>query len=116
LSQPYIAIDTDLDTAHREEEVQRLQLTIERLTLEKQELEARAAAQAETCQELQEANDSLSARTLALAGEATTAAENTRRQLQGQLTECQKALDQAQEEIAMLQDRNMTMMERQAEM
>jgi predicted methyltransferase len=94
----------------------RLQQSVERITAEKQELEARAAAQAETCLELQDANEVLSARTLTLADEAAAATEKTRRQMEAQLTECQASLDRAQEEIVMLQDRNMTMMERQAEM
>jgi chromosome segregation ATPase len=101
-----------LNTFRREDEVQPLQNTIERITAEKRELEASAAEQAETCRQLQEANDTLSARTLSLAEEAASSADNVK----GQLVECQRALENAQEEIANLSTRNMTMMERQAEL
>jgi hypothetical protein len=54
-----------------------------------------AAAQAETCEQLTEANNTLSARTLALAEEAASAPD----QLKKQLAEMKAALDNAQAEV-----------------
>jgi ElaB/YqjD/DUF883 family membrane-anchored ribosome-binding protein len=65
---------------------------------------------------LQDSNDMLSARTLTLAEEAVSAADNVRKQMEGQLEKSQKALDEAQEQVANLSTRNFTMMERQAEL
>jgi uncharacterized phage infection (PIP) family protein YhgE len=93
-----------------------LQKDVERLTSAKQDLEASAAEQAETCRQLQDSNDMLSARTLTLAEEAVSAADNVRKQMEGQLEKSQKALDEAQEQVANLSTRNFTMMERQAEL
>jgi len=58
-----------------------------------------AAEQAETCRQLTEANNSLSARTLTLAEEAASAPEMVRKQLEGQLAECKAALNAAQDEV-----------------
>jgi hypothetical protein len=55
----------------------------------------------------------LRARTLTLAEEAVSAADNVRKQMEGQ---SQKALDEAQEQVTDLSTRNFTMMERQAEL
>lgn len=96
--------------------MQGLQRTVERISAEKQELESSATEQAETCRQLQEANDTLSARTLTLAEEAATAAENAKKQIDAQLAQTQKALNEAQDEIANLSTRNFAMMERQAEL
>ena len=52
---------------HRDEEVQQLQETIDQIMAEKLEIEAQAAEQAETCRQLTEANNTLSARMLSLA-------------------------------------------------
>jgi len=73
--------------------------TIERLTAERRELEMLAAEQGEQCRQLQEANNTLSARTLTLAEEAAQAPEIVRKHLESQLAECKRALDAAQDEI-----------------
>lgn len=70
------------------------------LESEKRQLENLAAEQAETCVQLNEANNSLSARTLTLAEEAAKAPEMVRKQLEAQLNECRKALDVAKAEVA----------------
>lgn len=72
---------------------------IERVSNEKTEVEMLAAEQAETCRQLTEANNTLSARTLTLAEEAASAPEMVRKQLEGQLTECRAALERAQGEV-----------------
>lgn len=58
-----------------------------------------AAEQAETCRQLTEANNTLSARTLTLAEEAASAPEKIKRQLEAQLAECKASLELAQDEI-----------------
>ncbi|KDR84053.1 hypothetical protein GALMADRAFT_262408 [Galerina marginata CBS 339.88] len=70
-----------------QEELQLLHDTIERLTSEKHELEALAGEQAETCRQLTEANNTLSARTLTLAEEAAAAPEMVRKILEVQIGE-----------------------------
>lgn len=72
---------------------------IERVSNEKTEVEMLAAEQAETCRQLTEANNTLSARTLTLAEEAASAPEMVRKQLEGQLAECRAALERAQGEV-----------------
>lgn len=84
---------------YRQDEVQRLQDAIDRITAEKLEVEMHAAEQAETCRQLTEANNTLSARTLTLAEEAASAPEMVRKQLEGQLTECRATLEAAQKEV-----------------
>ncbi|KAH7887374.1 Up-regulated during septation-domain-containing protein [Phlebopus sp. FC_14] len=80
-------------------EVLDLQTAVDRLIAEKRELEMHAADQAETCKQLTEVNNTLSAKTLTLAEEAASAPEKVRRQLEGQLAECKEALRKAQEEV-----------------
>jgi chromosome segregation ATPase len=99
-----------------ESDVHKLQLQIDRVQQERLEIEQRAAEQAETTRQLSEANDTLSARALALAQEAATAGDGARRQLDTQLADLKAALAKAQEEAAVLQERNMTMTFQQAEM
>lgn len=82
-----------------QDEVQELQDAVERITSEKQEVEMLAAEQAETCRQLTEANNTLSARALTLAEEAAMAPEAVRKQLEGQLVEWRAALGKAQEEV-----------------
>jgi chromosome segregation ATPase len=72
---------------------------IEQLTAEKHDIESSAAEQAETCRQLTEANNSLSARTLTLAEEAASAPERIRKQLEAQISEREKALEKAEAEI-----------------
>ncbi|KAG6850194.1 hypothetical protein H0H93_016623 [Arthromyces matolae] len=81
------------------EETQHLQNSLERIENEKRQLEMLAAEQAETCAQLTEANNTLSARTLTLAEEAATAPEKVRKQLEAQLSETRTALEKAQDEI-----------------
>lgn len=59
----------------------------------------RAVDQAEICRQLTETNNTLSAKTLALAQEVASAPEIVRKQLGEELEECRKALREAQEEV-----------------
>lgn len=58
-----------------------------------------AAEQAETCKQLSDANNTLSARTLTLAEEVTFAPEMVRKHLEGQISELKTALEKAEVEI-----------------
>lgn len=80
-------------------EIQDLQAVVDRAVAEKRDVEMHAADQAETCRQLTEANNTLSAKTLSLAQEAASAPEIVRKQLEGQLDECRKALREAQEDV-----------------
>ncbi|KAJ7223959.1 Up-regulated during septation-domain-containing protein [Mycena rebaudengoi] len=80
-------------------EVATLQSAVERVSAEKRDVETRAAEQAATCTQLTEANNALSAKTLALAEEAASAPEAVRKQLEGQLAEVRSALDDARAEV-----------------
>ncbi|KAJ7129229.1 Up-regulated during septation-domain-containing protein [Mycena epipterygia] len=95
--------DRNMDLANKvsslQNEVTTLQGTIERISAEKRDVEVRAAEQAVTCSQLTEANNTLSAKTLALAEEAASAPEVVRRQLETQLSEVRAALDTAQAEV-----------------
>jgi hypothetical protein len=62
-------------------------------------LELQIADRAETCKNLQDANNTLSARTLALAEEVATAPEAMRIKMEAQLTEVRRQLKEAQEEV-----------------
>jgi chromosome segregation ATPase len=84
---------------YSEEEIRRCQIIIDRLESDKRQLENLAAEQAETCAQLNEANNTLSARTLTLAEEAAKAPEMVRKQLESQLNEYRKALDAAKGEV-----------------
>lgn len=99
------------DIQYREDELQRLQLAVDRITAEKREVESSAAEQAESLRHLQGINDTLSARTLGLAEEAAAAGEAARKKMESQLAECQKSLEQAEEEIGIMQERNMSLLE-----
>ncbi|KAL0950197.1 hypothetical protein HGRIS_010189 [Hohenbuehelia grisea] len=85
--------------ASLQEEMQKLQDTVDRLMAEKLEIETQAAEQAETCQQLTEANNTLSARALTLAEEAASAPEMVKKQLDAQLSECRASLEAAQKEL-----------------
>lgn len=76
-----------------------MQETVEQLQAEKQELETQAAAQAETCAQLTEANATLSARALTMANEAASNTDGVRRQLEKQLSECKAALAKVKDEL-----------------
>ncbi|KAG6332223.1 hypothetical protein ID866_6867 [Astraeus odoratus] len=84
-------------------EIEELRAAVESATADKREIETHAAEQAETCRQLTEANNALSAKTLALAQEAATAPEAVRKQFDAQLTECKEKLRQAEEEIHAMQ-------------
>ena len=66
---------------------------------EKREVESHAAEQAETCRQLTEANNTLSARALSLAEEVASAPGAVRNELEKQLASCRSELQKAQEEI-----------------
>ncbi|KAJ3740985.1 Up-regulated during septation-domain-containing protein [Lentinula detonsa] len=68
-------------------ELQGLQEVVDRISAAKSDIEIQAAEQAETCRQLTEANNTLSARALALAEEAAQAPEMIRRQMQKELDE-----------------------------
>ena len=72
-----------------------LEETIERIQLEKRDIEAQAAAQADTCRQLTQTNSVLSAKTLRLAEEAASTPSGIRQQLE----ECQAKLQKANQEI-----------------
>ena len=59
--------------------MQWLHETLERLQAEKLEIETQAAAQAETCAQLTEANNTLSAKALLMADEAASTTDSVRR-------------------------------------
>ncbi|KAL5507937.1 hypothetical protein ACEPAH_5555 [Sanghuangporus vaninii] len=80
-------------------EIVELQESIGKVTSEKRELEVQAAEQAETCRQLTEANNMLSARALSLAEEVASAPETIRSQLEKQLSDCRSELQKAEEEI-----------------
>jgi chromosome segregation ATPase len=83
----------------RHDEVRTLQEAVDRITAEKHEIEKQLALQRETCRQLTQANNTLSARALTLAEEAANAPEKIRKELMAQLTECKAKLQEAQEEL-----------------
>lgn len=83
----------------RQEELQWLQESVERLQAEKLDIETQAAEQAETCVQLQEANNKLSARALIMAEEAASATDSVRKQFEAQLAEANSSLSKAREEM-----------------
>ncbi|KAK0206871.1 Up-regulated during septation-domain-containing protein [Desarmillaria ectypa] len=82
-----------------EDEMHRLQDSVDMITSQKLEIEMQAAEQAETCRQLTEANNTLSARALTLAEEAASAQEAIKKQLEAQLAESRTALKAAQEQL-----------------
>ncbi|OCH95907.1 hypothetical protein OBBRIDRAFT_444192 [Obba rivulosa] len=82
-----------------QDEVQRLQEAVERIRAEKLEVETHAAEQAETCRQLTDANNTLSARALSLASDAASVSDSVRKQLETQLAECNASLTKATDEI-----------------
>lgn len=83
----------------RQNEIFELREAIDKVTVEKREVEMQAAEQAETCRQLTDANNTLSARALALAQEAAAAPEAVRSQLEKQLADCRSELEKAQKDI-----------------
>lgn len=83
----------------RQDELHFLQDTVERLQAEKLEIETHAAAQADTCAQLTDANNKLSANALLMADEAASNTDSIRRQLESQLAECKTALSKVTEEL-----------------
>lgn len=92
-----------------------MQDTLDRITLEKLEVETHAAEQAETCAQLTDANNTLSARALTLADEAASAQDNVRNRMEVQLAELNAALAKAKAEIESMrqsqQSQQMALME-----
>ncbi|TDL29674.1 hypothetical protein BD410DRAFT_798205 [Rickenella mellea] len=82
-----------------QDEVDALQETVDRILVEKRNLEKQIAEQAETNRQLSEANNTLSAKALTLAAEAAAAPEALKKQLEKDLAECKMALEKAQEEL-----------------
>ncbi|KAI6100175.1 Up-regulated during septation-domain-containing protein [Pisolithus sp. B1] len=89
-------------------EIEELRASVERAVTDKREIEMHAADQAETCRQLTEANNALSAKTLALAQEAAAAPEAVRKQLESQVSECREKLRKAEEEIHAMQTSEQT--------
>jgi hypothetical protein len=83
----------------RQDELNSLQEAVDRIRSEKQELETQAAAQAETCAQLTEANAALSARALTMANEAASNTDTVRRQLETQLSDCRSSLAKVKDEL-----------------
>ena len=84
---------------HRLDEVVQLQEAFDRLEAEKRELEEQAVEQAETCRQLTASNASLSAQSLSLAEEITSATNAVRKQMETQLAQAGSRLAKANEEI-----------------
>ncbi|KAH9948730.1 Up-regulated during septation-domain-containing protein [Amylocystis lapponica] len=82
-----------------QDEVQRLQDAVDRILVEKLDVETQAAEQAETCRQLTDANNTLSARALMLASDAASDSDSVRKQMDAQLAECKASLARAEEEI-----------------
>jgi hypothetical protein len=72
---------------------------MERAQREKRQLEMKATEQAINLQNLTDANSALSARTLALANEVTTAPETMRIKLEAQLAEVRRQLKESMDEL-----------------
>lgn len=85
-----------------------MQETLERLQAEKLEIETQAAQQAETCAQLTEANNQLSAKALLMANEAASTTDSVRRQLDTQLSEARMALAKAKDELESVQQSQQT--------
>lgn len=81
------------------DEVAQLQEVVDQLATEKRELEEQAAEQAEICNQLTAANASLSAHSLSLADEITSATNAVRKQMEAQLAVVESQLVKANEEI-----------------
>ncbi|THH02164.1 hypothetical protein EW026_g656 [Hermanssonia centrifuga] len=90
--------------AELQDELQWLQETVERLQAEKLDIETQAAEQAETCAQLTEANNKLSARALIMAEESASSNDSVRRQLESQLAECNASLSKTKEEIESMRE------------
>ncbi|KAF9814377.1 hypothetical protein IEO21_05111 [Rhodonia placenta] len=97
-----------LTSSHSEDEAQYLQEQVDRITAEKLEIETQAAEQAETCRQLTDANNTLSARALTLASDAADAGDSVRKQMEVQLAECNTALERAKEEIEAMRSSQQT--------
>ncbi|KAL6309835.1 Up-regulated during septation-domain-containing protein [Sparassis latifolia] len=82
-----------------QDEVDYLQDSVDRIMAEKLEIETQAEEQAETCRQLSDANNTLSARALNLASEAASASDSVRKQMESQLAETNASLAEAKEEI-----------------
>jgi hypothetical protein len=89
-------------------EVRHLQDALERIEDDKRDLEMQAAEQAETCRQLTDANNALSAKTLGLAEEAASATDAVRKQMEAQLKEYKTALQKAHAEIEAMQNSEQT--------
>ncbi|KAH8094933.1 Up-regulated during septation-domain-containing protein [Cristinia sonorae] len=97
--------------ASLQDEVHHLQEALDRVMAEKLEIETHAAEQAETCAQLTEANNTLSARALNLAQEAASSTDHVRKQLERQLADANSALSAAKAEVeSVRQSQQMTQM------
>jgi predicted nucleic acid-binding Zn-ribbon protein len=81
------------------DEIEDLHISMERLEEQKRSLEEQAAEQAKTCRELSDANDALSARTLALADESSSGPPGRLMDLENQIMDLRKRLADANDEL-----------------
>ncbi len=96
---------------NRIDEIQELQDAITQITAEKRELEAQAAEQGEEYQQLTEANNTLSARALALAEEAAAVGADgsaLKEHLEKELVECKAKLEEAEREVEAMRNFDQT--------
>lgn len=100
--------DDGADGGYRQQEVQELQAAYDQLSEQKREMEMQAAEQAETCRQLTEANNALSAQTLTLAAEAASTGDGLRKQkqmdeklaaLEGQLQQTKQQHEKTRKEL-----------------
>ncbi len=91
-----------------QDEIQHLQDAIDRITAEKLEVETHAAEQAETCAQLTDANNNLSARALTLADDAASAQDSVRKQMEVQLAEVNASLAKAKAEVESMRESQQT--------
>ncbi|KAK4687380.1 hypothetical protein P7C73_g2748, partial [Tremellales sp. Uapishka_1] len=81
------------------DELNELRGALDRANVAKRQLEQSTRAQAETCDRLSEANDSLSARALTLAEDAEEEKRTLQRKLEGEIEALKKKLRDAEEDV-----------------
>lgn len=87
------------------DEVCRLQELVDQLESERRELEGQVVEQAESCRQLTVANSSLSAQTLSLADEITSATNAARKQMEAQLASAANARKQVETQLALVENK-----------
>ena len=92
-------------TSNRQDEVSNLQEAVDRITAAKLELETQAAEQAETCRQLTDANNSLSAQVLKLAEQSNSSSTSdvVRRKLEAEVKRLEGEVAKLGDEVKRLQ-------------